>query len=118
MSEQDLVNTIIEYVHTIGGVAIRINSGMRVIENDDGTRRAFRGAPTGTSDILACIHGKFYAIECKVGRNKATDAQRLFLERVAEAGGRAIIAYELEDVEREVAYANSRADQTGTAPGS
>lgn len=87
MSEMDLVNQIIDYITLTGGVAIRINAGMRIIEGEDGKRRAFRGAPKGTSDILACIRGQFIAIECKDGRGKPTPEQLEFIERVRAAGG-------------------------------
>ena len=100
MSEMDLVNQIIAYVTMTGGVAIRINSGMRIIEGQDGKRRAFRGAPKGTSDILACIGGRFYAIECKWGDNTATPEQIDFIERVRAAGGVGGVVWSFEEFQK------------------
>jgi hypothetical protein len=102
MSEMDTVNAIIDYIELTGGVAIRINAGMRIIEGQDGKRRAFRGAPKGTSDILACIRGQFIAIECKDGRGKPTPEQVEFLERVRSAGGIGLVAWSLDDVIMEI----------------
>ena len=98
MSEQDLVNTIIQYLNLSGAVAIRINSGLQAVEEKSGRRHVFRGAPAGTSDILCCYRGRFIAIECKVGKNKPTPAQQAFLDRVKAAGGYTIVAWTLEDV--------------------
>lgn len=99
MSEQDLVNAIIDYIALTGGLAVRINSGMQIIEDPaTGQRRAFKGAAKGTSDILACIRGRFYAIECKLSGNKPTAHQQDFLDRAATAGAIAIVAYSIEDV--------------------
>lgn len=118
MSEQDLVNAIIEYIHLIGGVAIRINAGMRIIEDaESGKQRVFRGAPAGTSDIIACIGGEFHAIECKLQGNKPTEKQRMFLQRVDQAGGRAMVAYSLEDVIQEISIADALANRTHLGAG-
>lgn len=97
MSEQDLVNQIIEYLRLSGACAIRINSGVQVIQGAAG-RRVFRGAPAGTSDIIACVNGRFLAVECKLEGNKPTPAQSDFLDGIRQRGGLAIVAYSLEDV--------------------
>lgn len=98
MSEQDLVNAIIDYIVLRGGLATRINSGMRVIKGESGKSRVFKGAPAGTSDIIACIAGRYVAIECKLPGNKPTDKQTGFLRDVADAGGVTLCAYSLDDV--------------------
>ena len=53
----------------------------------------------GMSDIICCLHGKFVAIEAKGPRGKERPAQKLYRQRVKDAGGIAIVAYSLEDVE-------------------
>lgn len=97
MSEQDLVNAVIDLIRLRGGVATRINSGMQVIDGG-GKRRVVRGASAGTSDIIACYRGRYLAIECKVGRNKPTAAQELFLADVEAARGIALVAWDIETV--------------------
>jgi Holliday junction resolvase len=101
MSEQQLVNAILAYLHYLSMWAIRINSGVKVIESETG-RRVFRGAPAGTPDILACICGKFVGIEAKLPNNKPTKAQLAAHEEIREAGGVVIVAYSVEDVKNYV----------------
>jgi hypothetical protein len=51
-------------------------------------------ANNGTPDILACLHGRFIAIEAKAGKNKPTDLQTLNLKRIDDAGGLALVINE------------------------
>lgn len=53
---------------------------------------------SGVSDIIACVYGKFCAIEVKVGNNTASELQKVKQYKVVQAGGYAIIARSLEDV--------------------
>jgi hypothetical protein len=100
VSEQDLVNAILDYLHLNGAWAERINSGTQVIEAANGKRRVFRGAKKGTADILACWPGGlFMAVEAKLIGNTTTPDQDLFLETIRDAGGLAIVAYSVDDVE-------------------
>lgn len=96
--EQDLVNAIIQLIQMRGGWVIRINSGMTVVEDVNGKKRMIRGAPAGTSDIIACYRSKFVAIECKIGRNKMTVYQEDFMQQICRAGGLHVLAYSLDDV--------------------
>lgn len=98
--EQDLVNAIIQLIQMRGGWAIRINSGMTVVEGAKGKKRMIRGAPAGTSDIIACYRSRFVAIECKIGRNKMTVYQEDFMHRISHAGGYHVLAYSQDDVIR------------------
>lgn len=55
----------------------------------------------GTPDILACINGKFYAFELKVGKNKASDIQLYRLKEIERNGGKGYIirsADEIKDI--------------------
>lgn len=42
---------------------------------------------SGVSDIVVCYEGLYIAIECKAGKNKLSELQKMFLEKVAAAGG-------------------------------
>ena len=57
-----------------------------------------RGADAGTSDIIACYRGRYLAIECKIGRNKPTAKQIDFLDSVREAGGIALVSWDIDSV--------------------
>ncbi len=49
---------------------------------------------SGVSDIVACYQGLYIAIECKAGKNKLSELQKMFLERVSAAGGLALMINE------------------------
>ena len=49
---------------------------------------------SGIPDIIACMHGKFLAIECKAGSGKLTALQIRELERIEKAGGIAYVVNE------------------------
>lgn len=54
----------------------------------------------GLPDIVFCHLGQFGAVECKAPRGRVTKLQQWELERVACAGGTAIVARSIEDVRR------------------
>ena len=51
----------------------------------------------GIPDIVACVNGRFLAIECKAGRGKTTALQDRELQRIRDAGGTAMVIYDTED---------------------
>jgi hypothetical protein len=69
----------------------------------DGKRFVRFGWP-GCSDVLGQLRdGRFLAVEVKAPGGRASDAQRLFLDRVRAAGGIAFIATNATDVIRNLA---------------
>ena len=48
----------------------------------------------GVPDIVGCHKGRFFGIECKAGNNKTTGLQDAQLEKIATAGGIAMVVYE------------------------
>lgn len=100
MTEHELQNQIIEYLNYKWYFVWKNNTGSFPIESN-GKTRYFRGGKKGSSDILG-IHkdgsGRMICIECKVGKNKTTPAQDIFLEEIRKRGGVAFVAYSLEDV--------------------
>jgi len=102
VSEQDLVNAVLDWFHIHGAWADRANSGTQVIEGPQG-RRVFRGMKKGTSDILACWPGGlFIAVEAKMPGNKPTPEQEQFLAHIHDCGGLAVVAYSVDDVENAI----------------
>ena len=79
MKERDLVQRVIAQIEAAGGKAIKIKAG---------------GAEVGTPDILACLRGRFFAIECKVGDNGLTPIQQRRLEEWEKVGAVARVARE------------------------
>ena len=49
---------------------------------------------SGVPDIVACVSGRFLAIECKAGKNKPTALQVREIESIRKAGGVALVANE------------------------
>ncbi len=49
---------------------------------------------SGVPDIVGCLNGNFFGIECKAGSNQPTALQELELEKIRESGGRAIVINE------------------------
>ena len=49
---------------------------------------------SGVPDIVGCMSGKFFGIECKAGKNKPTALQEKNLREITMAGGRALVVNE------------------------
>jgi Holliday junction resolvase len=49
---------------------------------------------SGVPDIIACVNGRFLAIECKAGGNKPTALQVREIELIRLAGGVAVVVNE------------------------
>lgn len=49
---------------------------------------------SGVPDIIGCLHGKFFGIECKAGKNKPTALQEKNLSDINTAGGVALVVNE------------------------
>ena len=49
---------------------------------------------SGVPDIIACVNGRFLAIECKAAGNKPTALQTREIENIRIAGGVAVVANE------------------------
>lgn len=103
MTEQDLVNAVLDWLHLHGAWAIRVNSGGKQVENVNGQRYFIRMAPPGTPDIIAIWPGGLgMAIECKMPGNKPTDIQAATLQQIHDCGGLAVVAYSVDDVENAI----------------
>lgn len=49
---------------------------------------------SGVPDVIACVNGHFFAIECKAGTNKPTALQVREIEAIRRCGGVAVVANE------------------------
>lgn len=56
---------------------------------------------SGVPDIVGCHKSKFFAIECKAGKNIPTALQERNMQKIRESGGVAIVVNEdnIKDVE-------------------
>ena len=83
--EQDIQTKIMEYIQSIGGLPVKFNNiGIY--------------AKAGVSDILACIKGRFVAIEVKKPGETPSKLQENFINAINSIGGFAFWADNLDDV--------------------
>lgn len=83
--EQNIQDKIMDYIKSIGGLPVKFNNiGIY--------------AKAGVSDILACIRGRFVAIEVKKPGNKPSALQENFISAINSIGGFAFWADNLQDV--------------------
>lgn len=83
MSEQTIQKKILDYLKTRGW-PVKIISCNR----------------NGTPDILACVSGRFVAIEVKSERGRVSPLQAAQIRAIREAGGIAGVARSVEDAEK------------------
>jgi len=88
-TEKQLETAILDWLNLIDGCfAIKINmTGIYDARRKVWRKNNNKHIHNGTSDILACYRGRFCAIEVKVGYNKPSENQRLFIQRIKENGG-------------------------------
>lgn len=83
--EQDIQTSIMNYIKSIGGLPVKFNN-MGIY------------ATAGVSDILACIKGRFVAIEVKKPGGKPSALQLNFINAINSIGGIAFWTDNLDDV--------------------
>lgn len=84
--ESSLVRSCLDLLSLRGVFAFRVNT-TGVYDPKRGVFRSFHGL-RGVSDILGVLPGgRFLAVECKVGRNKLSDEQQFFIDRILGMGG-------------------------------
>lgn len=93
MTHGELVNDILLAVSPLG-MAWKNNTGVL----RDQTGRPVRYGLPGSSDVLACIRGRFVGIEAKVGADRQRQNQSDFAAAIRAAGGIYILARSVDDV--------------------
>lgn len=91
---QSLLNQILLHLSPLGLCWSNDTPGLAYTR--DG--KPFKSGLTGSSDILACIHGRFVAVEVKTGTGTLSTAQRRFRDAVLRSGGVFVEARSVEDV--------------------
>lgn len=82
MKESVIQKKILDTIRVKGGYAIKVISANR----------------NGVPDILACYKGRFFGIEVKGPRGKASAIQLTNLTEIVAAGGKAFIAQSVSEV--------------------
>lgn len=88
-AEKKVENQIKRYLDSLGAYHVKIHGSAYM--------------PAGTPDILACIDGTFVGIEVKKPKGGVVSAlQKLKIKQIRNAGGVALVATSVEEVEREL----------------
>ena len=91
--EKVIKSEIVQFLKWEGWLGIIVDSSAHY--NKDAGIYVKSETTTGTSDIIACIEGKFYAIELKriydKGKDRQSERQEKFEKRVTSAGGEYVI---------------------------
>ena len=96
--ENPLVKAAVQFLRYKGFVCWRQNVGAAKITHN-GKARFIRFGVPGVSDIIGFSPtGRFLAAEAKVGKNQPSAAQAAFLASVREAGGIAVVFWNLDDL--------------------
>jgi len=86
MLEKDIQSKIKRFLEKKGAYTIKYHGGIY--------------SQAGTPDLLVCYNGKFIGIEVKNEHGKVTPLQNDNLKAIKKAGGIAIVARSVRDVER------------------
>ena len=78
-TEKIYENKIKSYLKSIGAYFIKTHGD--------------RFSKVGTPDILACVNGKFVAVEVKGEKGKPSELQLYHIEQIQKAGGYGITLY-------------------------
>jgi hypothetical protein len=104
-ASNDLVAACLHLL-ALHGVRAWRNNTTGVFDPERKRFRTFSGRK-GVSDILGIIPpaGRLVAVECKSGKGKLSSEQRAFLDDIAAAGGVAVCARSLDDLQAALAAA-------------
>jgi penicillin-binding protein-related factor A (putative recombinase) len=105
--EKKIENSILDYLNLIQGcMAFKVQTTGVYDKKINGYRKAGKGVILGTSDILGCYKGYFFALEVKTPKTATTaktypsKEQKDFIDMVRKNGGTAYVVYNLKQVER------------------
>jgi hypothetical protein len=81
----ELTKCILDYIQLLGGYAVRINTQGQYNEK---LQQWTKGTTArGTADIHACIEGRHFSIEVKVGKDRMSQYQLEVRQQVEQASG-------------------------------
>ena len=101
MKESETQKAILEWLAWKHVFHYRNNSGAFVMpETATHARRFFRAGVVGAPDIVCVINGQYVGIEVKAPKGRQSENQKEFQAQLEVAGGKYILAYSIDDVER------------------
>lgn len=100
--EKQIQNDIMGWLQAKGVFRFQINNSVTFDRLQGRYRKKNRWYVYGVSDIVGIYKNRFLAIEVKTGKGRASIHQKLFLQDVINAGGIALIARSVEDLEKQL----------------
>ena len=94
VKESEVQKQILEYLALKRVFHYRNNSGAFV----DSQKHFYRFGALGSPDIICVINGQFVGIEVKALKGKQSEHQKEFQRKLEAAGGKYVLAYNLDDV--------------------
>lgn len=97
-AETNLVRAALQYLELKGVLAWRNNAGMVMAGHKGRGFRPFRLGLTGSADILGVMppNGRILAAEAKSPTGVPSTQQRVYLNRIKELGGVAVVFRDLD----------------------
>lgn len=86
VSEKTIENKIKSYLDSIGAYYIKTHGNVF--------------SKSGVPDIIACVNGRFVAIEVKKPDGRVSELQKANIKLIKQSGGVAFVAYSLEEAKR------------------
>lgn len=111
MKESELQRQILGYLALKGIFHYRNNSG--AFKREDG--HFYRFGALGAPDIICVIGGQYFGIEVKAPTGKQSDHQKAFQAALEAAGGRYVLAFDLDDVINALALSDKLATRPRAA---
>ena len=114
MKEKSIETTIMMRIRYLGGWCQKVQSGAVMMAGRGGKRYKIKLADIGTPDIIACVNGRFVAIEVKKDEatvaawdrsveresNRTALAQWRQQQMIIESGGVAFVSCSADNVEK------------------
>lgn len=88
--ESDVLRSVLDYAHRLGGYGYRQNSGA-IVSEYKGKKRFIRYGEPGASDTVLIIGGGVFFVECKDEIGKQSDEQKAWQAAIEAAGGRYLL---------------------------
>jgi hypothetical protein len=95
-----LTDAVISLIKLLGGTAYRISSQGTYMAKID--LMVASTQKKGLPDVVAILKGQFIGIEVKIGKDRMSEHQLKRKEEIEKAGGRFIVARDIEQVKAEL----------------
>lgn len=104
VAEKKVLKACLYWLYVYNILHRRQNTGAFEAKDRYGKPRWIQYGEVGSGDIVGCIKGKYFEIECKATGGKQTEAQIKHQQKVEAAGGTYIVAYSTDDLHKLLSF--------------